>query len=82
MSWQLYEGDANAVPAEGVRLAARVMGPNSGPALSGVRWSGGSGSAVGGGGEEGAGGAEEALVRLEGKDGTDARPTVRLVDTG
>lgn len=58
MSWQLYEGDVNAVPVEAVRLAARVAGPNAGPDLGGVRWSRGSGSAVGKGGNTGEGGGQ------------------------
>jgi hypothetical protein len=81
MSWQLYEGDVNAVPVEAVRLAARMTGPNTGPDLDGVRWSGGSGSAVERGGGAGEG-AEEALVMLEGRDRSDAPPIVRLVENG
>ena len=80
MSWQLYEGDVNAVPMEAVRLAARVTAPNVGPNLGGVRWSRGSRSAVEGGRNAGEG-VDEALVKLEGRDGDDPS-TVRLVETG
>jgi len=72
----------NAVPVEGVRLTARLTGPNAGPDWDVVRWSGLSGSAVGARGGDAGEGAEEALVKLEGRDEVDAPPTVRPVDTG